>query len=333
MQAYGVEIMRTSSKPWYRKQNKTWYVEIGGKQVRLSKDKAEAKRKWLKLMAEGGPSQDCLLQECVDHYLPLLRPTTRRTREQTLTAFMKHVGKIKVGALTKRHVREFLNPDWAPSTRRSHIKTIVACLNVAVRDELIEANPVRDIEKPAWERREKILTGEELQKLLAAAREPFKTLLQAMADSGCRPQEICGLKIEDCFPDDHIWLVENKTKGQTGVKKRPIYLTPELADLTRRLIGSRTEGHLFLNRYGEPWTTDTLRLRFSRLREKLGLSDGVIPYGTRHRFASDAINRRKMDSLIVARLLGHSDARMLQRTYFREDTDAMVEAMKKATGK
>jgi hypothetical protein len=86
--------MRTSSKLWYRKQNKTWYVEFGGKQVRLFKDKAEAKRKWLKLMAEGGPSQVCALQECVDHYLPTLRPATRRTREQTLTAFMKHVGKI-----------------------------------------------------------------------------------------------------------------------------------------------------------------------------------------------------------------------------------------------
>jgi integrase len=76
-----------------------------------------------------------------------------------------------------------------------------------------------------------------------------------------------------------------------------------------------------------------VRLRFSRLRNKLGLSDGVIPYGTRHRFASDAINHQKMDSLVVARLLGHSDARMLQRTYFREDTAALVEAMKKATRK
>jgi hypothetical protein len=48
---------------------------------------------------------------------------------------------------------------------------------------------------------------------------------------------------------------------------------------------------------------------------------------------SDAVNRQKMDSLVVARLMGHSHARMLQKTYFREDTDAMVGAMKKATGK
>jgi hypothetical protein len=85
-------------------------------------------------------------------------------------------------------------------------------LNVAVRDELIEATLIKDLEEPAGERREKILTGEKLQKLLVAARELFKALLH----------------------------------------------------------------------------------------------------------------------LIVARLTGHSDARMLRRTYFREDMEAMVEAMGKS---
>jgi integrase len=328
--------MRTSSKPWYRKQNDAWYVEHNGKQVMLAKgkaNKADARRKWLELMAEGEQPKDGWFHECVELYLPTLAPKTRPTREKTLNAFMKHVGKIRVSKLTKRDVRSFLKPAWAASTTRSHIKTVLACLNFAVKNGLIGDNPVKDIEKPAWERREKILTGEELEKLLAAAREPFRTLLRGMVDSGCRPSEICGLQVEDCFPDDSIWLVENKTKNQTGVKKRPVYLTTELAELTRQLAGDRTTGPLFRNRYGDPWTTDTLRLRFARLRRKLGLSDGVIPYGTRHRFASDAINRQKMDSLVVARLLGHSDARMLQKTYFREDTAAMVEAVMRATGK
>ena len=327
--------MRTSSKPWYRKQNDAWYVELAGKQVLLAKgkaNKADAKRKWHELIAEGGQPSDRWLHECVENYLATLAPKTRPTREKTLTAFLQHVGRIRVSKLTRWHVRTFLKPTWSASTTRSHIKTILACLNLAVKDGLIDENPVRNIEKPAWERREKILTSEELEKLQAAAREPFRTLLGAMVDSGCRPSEICGLKVENCFPSDNIWLVENKTKNQTGVKKRPVYLTPELAELTRKLMGDRTEGHLFRNRYGNPWTPDTVRLRFARLRRKLGLSEGVIPYGTRHRFASDAINRHKMDSLIVARLMGHSDARMLQKTYYREDTAAMVEAVKRATG-
>ena len=325
--------MKISSKPWYRKENKTWYVQVNRKQVRLSKDKPEAMRLWRKLMAEGELPKDRWLSECVEHYLPTLTESTRRSREQVLSAFTGHIGPLRVSKLTKRHIRGYLKPTWSASTTRSHIKTILACLNRSVKDGLIDANPVKDIEKPAWERREKILSADELGKLMAAAREPFKTLLKAMSESGCRPSEICGLRVEDCFPEESVWLVANKTKNQTGVKKRPIYLTEELVAMTRALAEGRTEGHLFRNRYGEPWTPDTVRLRFRRLRKKLGLSDGVIPYGTRHRFASDAINRQKMDSLIVARLLGHSDSRMLQKTYFREDAAAMIEAVKKATGK
>jgi integrase len=322
--------MKISGKPWYRKEKKTWYVQIDRKQVRLSEDKAEAMRMWRKLMAEGRTSDDSWLEACVEYYLPTLAAKSRRSREQVLNSFQTHTGPIKVSKLTKGHIRRFIKPTWSASTTRSAIKTILACLNLAVKDGLISVNPVKDVEKPAWERRELVLTGDELAKLLPAAREPFKTLLTAMADSGCRPGEICSLQVEDCFPDESIWLVANKTKNKTGVKKRPIYLTPELAELTRRLIDGRTEGPLFRNRDGNPWTTDTVRCRFRNLREKLGLSKGVIPYGTRHRFASDAINHQKMDSLIVARLMGHSDGRMLQKTYFREDTDAMVEAMKRA---
>jgi len=37
--------------------------------------------------------------------------------------------------------------------------------------------------------------------------------------------------------------------------------------------------------------------------------------------------------LVVAWLMGHTDTRMLQKTYSREDTEAIVEAMKKATRK
>ncbi len=36
--------MKTSGKPWQRNANRTWYIQIKCKQVRLSKDKAEAMR-------------------------------------------------------------------------------------------------------------------------------------------------------------------------------------------------------------------------------------------------------------------------------------------------
>jgi hypothetical protein len=56
-------------------------------------------------------------------------------------------------------------------------------------------------------------------------------------------------------------------------------------------------------------------------------------YTPRRRLRRGRSARQKMDSRIVTRLLGHSNARMLQRAYFRGDTEAVIEAMRKATGK
>ena len=327
--------MKNSTEPWYWVEKDAWYVVVHGRRVRLAKgkaNKAEARRRWHEVMGGGAPAPSVPLKLCIERYLAKVSPSSLRTRQQTLDAFARHVGKVPADKLTAPHVESFLKPSWSPSTARSHVKTIHACLNKAVKDKLLKANPLAGMEKPAWERREQVLTGEELAKLLGAAREPFRTLLRAMAETGCRPQEICGLLAENCHPDRNLWLVANKTKGKTGVKFRPIFLTPEMADLTRGLMEGRTEGHLFRNRHGDPWKTDTVRCRFARLRDKLGLSKGVMPYGVRHRFASDAINKSGLDSLVVAKLIGHSDPKMLHHTYFREETDAMVEAMKKARG-
>jgi hypothetical protein len=49
------------------------------------------------------------------------------------------------------------------------------------------------------------------------------------------------------------------------VIKRPIDLTRELAEPTRKLIGNRMEGQLFLDRDGETGTLWTLWLPQSRL--------------------------------------------------------------------
>ncbi|WP_435017458.1 tyrosine-type recombinase/integrase [Tundrisphaera sp. TA3] len=224
-----------------------------------------------------------------------------------------------------------LKPSWSPSTTRSYIKTLVAALNLAIKNKRLRTNPLADVEKPAWGRRTQILSPSELDSLIAGAREPFLTLLKAMVGTGCRPSEICRLRIEDVNLTRGTWTVANKTAAQTGAATRTIYLPDDLIESCRSLIGVRTSGPLFLNRAGKPWSPDTIRLRFARLRSKLGLSEGAIPYGTRHRFASDAINVHKMDSLVVAKLMGHANPMMLAKTYFREDGDAMRDAVNRAT--
>jgi hypothetical protein len=70
----------------------TWYVELGGRQINLGRDKAKAKRAWVRLMAQDGEPRDSLLSDCIEHYLSKLAPTTYRSRKQILDAFARMSG-------------------------------------------------------------------------------------------------------------------------------------------------------------------------------------------------------------------------------------------------
>ena len=247
-------------------------------------------------------------------------------------SFLALTGPIKVSKLTKRHVRLFIKPDLVGFDHPFGNQNVLACLNLAMKDGLISVNPVKDVEKPAWERRELVLTGDELAKLPSAARSRLK---RSRGHGRFRVQAGRNLLADSRGLFSRRLGVAGGEQNQEQDRRQEAADLPDAgargadAEADRRSY----QGAFVPEPYGKPWQTDTIRCRFRNLREKLGLSKGVVPYGTRHRFASDAINRQKMDSLVVARLMGHSDARMLQKTYFREDTEAMVEAMKKATGK
>ena len=45
------------SEPFYGKSRRTWYLQVGKRQIKLSESKAEAWAKWHSIMA-GGTSQD-----------------------------------------------------------------------------------------------------------------------------------------------------------------------------------------------------------------------------------------------------------------------------------
>jgi integrase len=324
--------MRTPEKPWYRKQNQTWYVKINGKQVRLSKDRAEAKRLFHKLLSDGKSPSDPKLSACIALYLENLKGTdnTRRNREQLLGRFLAHVGDRRVSALTEDHLQSFLQPGWSSSSTRTAIVAINACLNHCVKRGKIDRNPLKSVEKPTWERRERELTAGELGQLLDAAEGPFRSILTALVESGCRPSEVCGLTVEDSVLDQGVWLVSNKTRGKTGVRKRPVYLSLALRELTREAIGDRTEGFVFRNAYGDPWTPDTIRLRFRRLRKKLGLSNGAIPYNCRSRFVTTALENG-IDPLTVSELVGHTGIDMVKKHYARLGKEHMRKAIEQAT--
>jgi integrase len=65
---------------------------------------------------------------------------------------------------------------------------------------------------------------------------------------------------------------------------------------------------------GKPWTRNAIRIRFRRLRKRLGLPKGVVAYTYRHSFCTDALEKG-VPIATVAELMGHVDSKMVSAVY------------------
>ena len=106
-----------------------------------------------------------------------------------------------------------------------------------------------------------------------------------------------------------------------------------MVELTRRLVARYPSGPLFRGpRGGRPFTKNSVRCRFRRLREKLPRLAGVISYTFRHTYATDALENG-VGVAEVAELLGHKDTTMLMRHYahLKEKREHLRQAALRAT--
>jgi integrase len=137
-----------------------------------------------------------------------LRP---RTAERYRGDFSHHIvpalGALELGALTKKHIRDFLTAKAAAGLSRGSLSNLLvplrAMLNTAVEDELLSGNPAARLgralpKKPA--RIVRALTADELARVLALARRLYPKhadLLHILAWTGLRLGEAVALQWGD----------------------------------------------------------------------------------------------------------------------------------------
>jgi integrase len=180
---------------------------------------------------------------------------------------------------------------------------------------------------PQIERREEIMSAADRARLIEAAPEPFKSALLFLEGTGVRPIEAREARVEKCDLEKGIIMVPNKTRKKTGAKERPVFLSTAMIELCRGLIGTRTEGWLLRNKFGEQWKKCTLQARMERLCDDMGITKGACLYSSHHEFASTAINEKGMHVALQAIQLGHVDTKMLLRHYLHHDHEAMRKAL------
>jgi len=306
-------------KPWLRKQNQTWYVQINGKQHRLGKDRAEAFAKYHQMMHLGVPTGDHTVRQVLDAYWQWaqsnLAEETCKPRKGVLRAFGKTIpSTLKASSLRAFHVQNWIDNSprvKSPTTISDRITLIKGIMNWAVSMGYLEANPIDKMPKPSRVVRQEFLPPDTWQRVLdLATDQEFRDFLEVMLSTGARPQEMHKFEA-DHFDGARLVLPILLSKGRRS--NRVVFLPPEALEIVERLAQQHPEGKLFRNSRGRPWDRNSVRCRFRRLKRELNMPN-LTATTLRHSFAHHRLTSGQ-DSLTVAKLMGHVDTRMVATRY------------------
>lgn len=318
-------------KPFFRQQTQSWYVEFGGKQYNLGKDKAAAQEKYHELATKlrGGLPDDSIAV-LLNRYLAFCENNQAHTSFVKKRLHLRRLGqflgpKMKVSALKPHHLQTWLDRDYkgkSDTYRNDAATTAKSAFSWAAKQGYIGSSPVAALEKPRPNVREFFVPSEQWPQLVeAAGGEAFKDYIRFALSTGARPQEIRVLEAKHFDrPRQRFVLTITESKGRR--RQRTIYLDATALEITERLVNEYPEGPIFRDSQGDPWGKDSIRLRFRRLRKKVKMP-GLVATTLRHSWAHHKL-ATGTDSLIVSKLLGHVDGRMLATRYGHVDQNEVL---------
>lgn len=312
-------------KPFFKKSHQRWYVRVDGKDVSLGGDEKEAYRKWSAMVEAGRSLGDPLMKVFVlagaflDEQEGLVSAERLALLKHYLAAFSVKFGNSLCSEITKGDVAKWASGQktWGDWAKHDAIACAKRMFNWAVELDYLPKSPIKGLQNPEPESRQRTLTKAEHSKLVSLARAAKENgtsfaLYLIASRCGARPQMI--RTVEAKHISGSTWVIpKHKTRKKTG-KPIVIYMHPCLQTICRALAAKHPTGPLFRQDSGAAWTKDTAGRKFKRLREKAKISSDAVLYSYRHTFATDALVAGSSEA-VVSRLLGHVDTKMVAKTY------------------
>lgn len=200
-------------------------------------------------------------------------------------------------------------------TIHGHVRAIRTLLFWAVEEELIDEKIPRKIKPPKREQKVlQVLSDRQIALLFRAASQtdtPLRdtALLSLLLDTGCRANELCGLRMQDVtFAPDTAWLLVH---GK-GRKQREVALGKKARLALSRYINRERKSdaeRVFLSRKGFLSAEGLDRLLY-RLRDKVGAQHFVGVSVAAHRWRhTQAVKSLEvgMDTFALMKKMGHAD--------------------------
>src|SRR5262249_28957452 len=174
--------------------------------------------------------------------LAQLKPSTQVNFRSHLAKYVKpHFGGMALRDINTEAVQQFVASIHAsPKTARNIIATFRVVWSSARAWTYVQHDPFAALRLPRGSRsRQFCFTEEEARRIIAAAKEPYRTFYRLAFETGMRAGELCGLRVDDldlenCLMrvNQSVWrgrLLDPKTFSGT----RSIGISPQLAQHLR----------------------------------------------------------------------------------------------------
>jgi integrase len=197
-------------------------------------------------------------------------------------------------------------------TANRTLTTLKAALNWAREHGLTDDDTAWRRVKPfpaTTASRVRFLATNEQKKLLSVATGDLRDLIAAALMTGARFGELARLRVRDFDPtNESVFIAESKSG-----KARHIPLTAGGLALFTRLAAERPSKAPLLTRGDVRWEPATYQRAFKAALAEAGL-ESITLHELRHSYASTMV-RGGAPLFVVARALGHTDTRMVDRHY------------------
>lgn len=266
------------------------------------------------------------------------------------------LGSKYISDIRGEHVQKLYNDLVKEEYALSSIKIVSAvlngCMQQALRNGLIERNPVKLAELPRQTEKNtrEAMTKEQQALFMEYAKDSYLyNFFAVMLRTGMRNGEMRGLKYTDIDRKRNVIHVQRTLKyieGQgymedtpkTKTSKRDIPLTAatlQLLENQRKFWGFKVEKmdhYLFCNEDGEALSRDRVKAELGRIMKQIHAAGHDFPYITphifRHTFATRAIEAG-MQPQVLKTILGHSSLAMTMDLYSHVLPETRAEEMEK----
>jgi integrase len=160
-------------------------------------------------------------------------------------------------------------------------------------------------------KRDRFLSLDEAKRLVNAAGDDFRPMIEAALHTGCRYAELCNLVVADYDADNKTLSIRKSKSG----RERHVYLTDEGVQLFAQLAAGRKRSDPLIRRAdGLPFGMSHQIRRMQIACQRARIEPAVSFHILRHSYAS-ALVKAGVPLAYVAESLGHTSIAMVQKHY------------------